>query len=66
MRGYGVGRNAIYSSLETLEELGLVESNDVFVDGRQAKVTVLPDKGLDVAYSLQQLMGYLPLEKSVT
>ena len=64
LKGYGVGATAVYSSLRTLEELALVESRDVIVEGRRNVETVLTDKGYRVASVLVELEKLLPLSDS--
>ena len=61
LKKHGVGRTAFYSSLEALEELALVESRDVVVNGKRTRETVLTDKGMRVAEVLIKLEEHLPL-----
>ena len=61
LKKHGVGRTAFYSSLEALEELALVESRDVVVNGKRTRETVLTDKGMRVAEILTRLPEHLPL-----
>ena len=61
LKGHGVGATAVYSSLRTLEELALVESRDVIVNGRRNVETMLTEKGNRVALALSELEKHLLL-----
>jgi len=61
----GVGRSALFSSLKTLRDLGLIVDEKILRGNRKAVGTRLTSKGLEIAEIINQLVNVLEKSSNV-
>jgi DNA-binding MarR family transcriptional regulator len=59
LRKVNIGRTAAYRAIETLKDLGLIESDQKNYEGKRVIVTSITMKGIEIAVKLDEIKNML-------